>query len=62
MELKDNKTEESKNRFSGEYVKITKEVSIIHARIFINELACTHEDKAAGCDSSLKLWDHIRQI
>ena len=38
MELKDNKTEERKNRFSGESIKLTKEESIIHDRIFINEL------------------------
>ena len=35
----DNKTEERKNRFNGESIMLTKEESIIHDRIFINELA-----------------------
>ena len=42
----DNKTEERKNRFNGESIMLTKEESIIHDRIFINELAATLEDKA----------------
>jgi hypothetical protein len=43
----DNKTEERKNRFSGESIMLTKEESIIHDRIFINELGATLEDKEA---------------
>jgi hypothetical protein len=45
MELRSNrknsteKTEERKNRFNGESIMLTKEESIIHDRIFINELA-----------------------
>ena len=46
MELKDNKTEERKNRFSGQSIMLTKEEPIIHDRIFINELAATLEDKS----------------
>ena len=34
----DNKTEERKNRFSGESIMLTKEESIIHDRIFINDI------------------------
>ncbi len=56
-----NKTEERKNRFSGESVMLTKEESIIHDRIFINELAATLEDKAAGFDGASKLWDKVRK-
>ena len=41
----DNKTEERKNRFTGQSIMLTKEESIIHDRIFINELAATLEDK-----------------
>ena len=52
----DNKTEERKNRFTGESIMLTKEESIIHDRIFINELAATLEDKVSGYGSS-KLWD-----
>jgi len=39
------KTEERKNRFSGESYMLTKEEAIKHDRIFINELSATLEDK-----------------
>ena len=55
-----NKTEERKNRFNGESIMLTKEESIKHDRIFINELAATLEDKAAGVDGTSKLWDKVR--
>jgi hypothetical protein len=55
------KTEERKNRFTGESIMLTKEESIIHDRIFINELAATLEDKAAGVDGTSKLWDKVRK-
>ncbi len=55
------KTEERKNRFNGESIMLTKEESIIHDRIFINELAATLEDKAAGVDGTSKLWDKVRK-
>ena len=57
----DNKTEERKNRFSGQSIMLTKEESIIHDRIFINELAATLEDKDAGVDGTSKLWDKVRK-
>ena len=57
----DNKTEERKNRFSGESIMLTKEESIIHDRIFINELGATIEDKEAGIDGTSKLWDKVRK-
>ena len=66
MELRSNrknsteKTEERKNRFSGESIMLTKEESIIHDRIFINELGATIEDKEAGVDGTSKLWDKVR--
>ena len=60
MELKDNKTEERKNRFSGESIMLTKEEAIIHDRLFINELKATLEDKEAGVDGTSKLWDKVR--
>ena len=56
----DNKTEERKNRFTGESIMLTKDESIIHDRIFMNELAATLEDKAAGVDGTSKLWDKVR--
>ena len=55
----DNKTEERKNRFSGESYMLTKEEAIKHDRIFINELAATLEDKELGYGGS-KLWDKVR--
>ena len=56
-----NKTEERKNRFNGESVMLTKDESIIHDRIFLNELAATLEDKAAGVDGTSKLWNKVRK-
>jgi hypothetical protein len=61
QEQTNNKTEERKNRFNGESVMLTKEESIIHDRIFINELAATLEDKTAGVDGTSKLWDKVRK-
>ena len=57
MELK--RTEERRNRFSGESVMLTKEEAKIHDRLFINELAATLEDKELGYGAS-KLWDKVR--
>jgi len=54
------RTEERKNRFNGESVMLTKEEAKIHDRLFINELAATLEDKAAGFDGASKLWDKVR--
>ena len=67
MELRSNrknsteKTEERKNRFTGQSIMLTKEESIIHDRIFTNELAATLEDKDAGVDGTSKLWDKVRK-
>jgi hypothetical protein len=67
MELRSNrknsteKTEERKNRFSGQSIMLTKEESIIHDRIFINEMEATLEDKDAGVDGTSKLWDKVRK-
>ena len=56
----DNRTEERRNRFNNESVMLTKEEAKIHDRLFINELAATLEDKAAGYDGASKLWDKVR--
>ena len=56
----DNKTEERKNRFTGESIMLTKEEAKKHDAIFINELAATLEDKVSGYGSS-KLWDKARR-
>ena len=55
------KTEERKNRFTGESIMLTKEESIIHDRIFINEMEATLEDRDAGADGTSKLWDKVRK-
>ena len=55
----ENKTEERKNRFTGDSIKLTKEEAIKHDRIFINELAATLEDKELGTGAS-KLWKKVR--
>jgi len=54
------RTEQRKNRFSGESYMLTKEEAIKHDRIFINELAATLEDKQVGVDGTSKLWDKVR--
>ena len=56
----DERTEERKNRFTGQSIMLTKEESIIHDRLFINELKATLEDKEAGVDGTSKLWDKVR--
>jgi len=60
MELKDKRTEERKNRFSGESYMLTPAEAIKHDRIFINELAATLEDKQLGGDGMSKLWEKVR--
>ena len=57
----DNKTEERKNRFTGQSIMLTKEESIIHDRIFINEMEATLQDRDAGVDGTSKLWDKVRK-
>ena len=54
------RTEERKNRFTGESIMLTKEEAAKHDAIFINELAATLEDKVSGYGSS-KLWDKVRK-
>ena len=54
------RTEERKNRFTGESIMLTKEEANKHDAIFINELAATIEDKTAGYGAS-KLWSKVRK-
>jgi hypothetical protein len=60
MELKEKRTEERKNRFSGESYMLTPAEAIKHDRIFMNELAATLEDKQLGGDGMSKLWEKVR--
>ena len=52
---------ERKNRFTGESIMLNQKESIIHDRIFINEMEATLEDKDAGADGTSKLWDKVRK-
>ena len=58
MELE--RTEERKNRFTGQSIMLTKDEAIKHDRIFINELGATIEDKELGYGGS-KLWEKVRK-
>ena len=53
------RTEERKNRFSGQSIMLTKDEAIRHDRIFMNELSATLEEKELGYGGS-KLWDKVR--
>ena len=55
-----NKTEERKNRFTGQSIMLTKQEAAKHDAIFMGELAATLEDKEAGFDGASKLWDKVR--
>ena len=55
----DERTEERKNRFTGESIMLTPTEAIKHDRIFMNELAATLEDKQLGTGVS-KLWEKVR--
>ena len=63
MQLKDNveKKYERKNRFNDEAVMLTAEEARRHDNIFINELAATMEDKAAGIDGHSDKWKLVRR-
>ena len=50
---------ERKNRFSGQSFMLTQQESIIHDRIFLNEIMATLEDKELGYGGS-KLWNKVR--
>ena len=50
---------ERKNRSSGQSFMLTQKESIIHDRIFFNEIGATLEDKELGQGGS-KLWDKVR--
>ena len=56
----DERTEERKNRFTGESIMLTPAEAIKHDRIFMNELAATLEDKQLGTGGS-KLWEKVRE-
>ena len=48
------------NRFTGESIELTKEESIKHDEIFLNEMMATIEDKELGTGAS-KIWETMRE-
>ena len=57
----DERTEERKNRFTGQSIMLTKEEANRHDAIFINELAATLEDKERGDVGISKNWELVRR-
>ena len=55
------KTEERKNRFTGQSYMLTKEEANKHDAIFINELAATIEDKERDDVGISKNWELVRR-
>ena len=55
----DNRTEERKNRFTGESIMLTKQEAKRHDYIFIAEMMATLEDKTLGTGAS-KHWQIMR--
>ena len=53
------RTEERKNRFSGESILLTKEEARIHDCIFLAEIMATLEDKTKG-EGESKHWQIMR--
>ena len=60
METKTNHDYTRRNRFTGESIELTKEESVKHDAIFINEALATIEDKELGTGAS-KHWDIVRK-
>ena len=54
------RTEERKNRFSGESILLTKEEADKHDALFMHELMATIEDKKLGTGAS-KHWATMRK-
>ena len=57
----DERTEERKNRFTGQSIMLTKEEANKHDEIFITELAATLEDKERDDVGISKLWELVRR-
>ena len=55
----DNRTEERRNRFTGQSIMLTKLEAIKHDQIFVDEAIATAEDKILGTGAS-KYWQSMR--
>ena len=60
MKTKTERTEERRNRFTGESIMLTKEEAKRHDAIFLCEVMATLEDKELGYGGS-KIWDTMRE-
>ena len=56
----DNRTEERKNRFSGESIMLTKEEAKKHDALFLCQIMATLEDKTLG-EGASKHWETMRK-
>ena len=56
----DERTEERKNRFTGQSILLTKEEAKKHDEIFLYEIMATLEDKTLGTGGS-KHWESMRK-
>jgi hypothetical protein len=54
------RTEERRNRFSGESIMLTPEEAKKHDQIFIDELQATIDDKESGIEGHSKHWQKMR--
>ena len=57
---KEERTEERRNRFTGESIMLTKLEAIKHDQIFLDEAIATAEDKILGTGAS-KYWGSMRK-
>ena len=55
-----NRTEERRNRFTGESIMLTKEEAKRHDYIFLHEVTATLQDKEMGHGMSPH-WEHMRK-
>ena len=55
------RTEERRNRFTGQSIMLTKQEANKHDAIFINELAATLEDKERDDVGISKFWEFVRR-
>ena len=56
----DERTEERKNRFTGQSILLTKQEAKKHDEIFLYEIMATLEDKTLGTGGS-KHWESMRK-
>ena len=55
------RTEERRNRFTGQSIMLTKEEANKHDALFMHELMATIEDKKLGTGAS-KHWQEMRNL